>query len=70
MFRISRDIFGFDADTIDQARERLRHAKPGRYHVDEIRPDRFPSGHISRAWGGLIRHASGRVEAEPHPWPN
>ena len=42
---------------------------PGRYDVDEIRADPFPSGHTSRQWGRMIRHADGRVEEEPWPWP-
>ena len=39
----------------------------GRYEVDEIRADPFPSGHTSWQWGRLIRHPDGRVEDEP--WP-
>ena len=70
MFRISRIETGFDADSIDQARERLQREEPGFYRVDEIRADPFPSGHTSRAWGGLIRHADGLVQVEPHPWPH
>jgi hypothetical protein len=68
MFRIIRGESGLDADTIEQAREELRTAEPGRYHVDEIRADAFPSGHTSRAWGHLIRGYDGRVVEEPHPW--
>jgi hypothetical protein len=41
---------------------------PGRYDVDEIRADPFPSGHTSRSWGRMIRHPDGRVEDEPWPW--
>ena len=48
MFRISRGDSGFDADTLERARETLRDGKPGRYHVDEIRAEPFPSGHTSR----------------------
>lgn len=68
MFRISRGESGFDSDTLERAREILREGKPGRYHVAEIRADPFPSGHTSRAWGSLIRHADGRVENER--WPS
>ena len=68
MSRISRDETGFDADTIGRARETLRREEPGLYRVDEIRAEPFPSGHTSRAWGSLIRHADGRVEDEPYPW--
>ncbi len=70
MFRVTRGDTGFDADSRDQARELLRHEEPGPYRVDEIRADPFPSGHASRAWGGLIRHADGRVEEQPYPWTN
>ena len=69
MFRISRAEAGFDAGTLDQARDRLRPEESGRYHVDEIRAEPLPSGHTSTAWGSLVRHPDGRVEAEPHPWP-
>jgi hypothetical protein len=68
MFRISRGKWGFDSDSLEEAREVLRDEKPGRFHVDEIRADAFPSGHTSRARGSLIRHADGRVEDEPWPW--
>jgi len=68
MFRISRGDSGFDADTIEQAREMLRDGEPGRYHVDEIRADPFPSGHTSRRWGIGIKRADGSVELEPDPW--
>ena len=47
----------------------VRRQPPGRYDVDEIRADPFPSGHTSRQWGRMIRHADGRVEEEPWPWP-
>jgi hypothetical protein len=68
MFRISHGKSGFDADTIERARDPIRGAEPGRYHVDEIRAEPFPSGHTSRAWGNLIRDFDGRVAEEPHPW--
>jgi hypothetical protein len=67
MFRISRGESGFDSETLERAREVVREETPGRYHVDEIRADPFPSGHTSRAWGSLIRYADGRVEDEAHP---
>jgi hypothetical protein len=52
MFRVSHKGEGIDdAETIDDAREIVRGQEPGRYDVDEIRADPFPSGHISRAWG-------------------
>jgi hypothetical protein len=47
MFRVSRGQSDFDAETLDQARKKLRNAKPGRYHVYEIGADPFPSGHTS-----------------------
>jgi hypothetical protein len=62
MYRISGEQSGFDADTIEQARERLRNAEPGRYHVDEIRAEPFPSGRRSRVWGTVVRHADGRID--------
>ena len=68
MFRINRGKSGFDSDTLEQAREIVHHGEPGKYYVDEIRADPFPSCHTSRAWSSLIRHADGRVEDEPYPW--
>lgn len=68
MFRITRGESGFDSDALERAREILRQGKPGKYHVDQLRADPFPSGHTSRAWGSLIRHADGRVEDERRPW--
>jgi hypothetical protein len=55
MFRLSRNGEGIDdADAIDGAREIVRGQPPGRYDVDEIRADPFPSGHTSRSWGWMI----------------
>src|SRR5262249_36625898 len=41
---------------------------PGRFDVDEIRAEPFPSGHTSRSWGRMIRRPDGRVVDEPWPW--
>jgi hypothetical protein len=68
MFRVTHKGEGLDnADTIDGARQIVRGQTPGRYDVDEIRGEPFPSGLTSRQWGHLIRHPDGRVEDEP--WP-
>jgi hypothetical protein len=55
-------------DTIDGAREIVRSRPSGRYDMDEIRAEPFPSGHTSRQLGRMIRHPDGRVEDEPWPW--
>jgi hypothetical protein len=34
MYRITRGESGFGADTIDETRETLRQAEPGRYYFD------------------------------------
>ena len=69
MFRVSHQGEGIDdADGIEGAREVVRHQAPGRYDVDEIRGESFPTGHTSRSWGRMIRHPGGRVEDEPWPW--
>ncbi len=69
MFRVSHGGEAIDdAQTIDGAREVVRGLQPGRYDVDEIRVDPFPSGHTSRQWGRMIRRPDGRVEDEPWPW--
>ena len=70
MFRVSRKGEGIeDADTIDGAREIVRGQPSGRYDVDEIRAEPFPSGYTSRSWGRLVRRPDGRVNDEPWPWP-
>jgi hypothetical protein len=68
MFRVSRDRMIEDADSFEGARAMMRGQKRGRYHVDEILADPFPSSHKSRAWGSLIKHPDGKVEDERHPW--
>jgi hypothetical protein len=69
MFRVSqRGECIDDADTIEGAREIVRDQLPGRYDVDEIRGEPFPSRHTNRSWGRMIRHPDGRVEDEPWPW--
>jgi hypothetical protein len=69
MFLVSHRGHDIDhADTIEGAREIVRGQPPGRYDVDDIRAEPFPSGHTSRAWGHLIRHPDGRVEDEPWTW--
>jgi hypothetical protein len=68
-FRVSRQGVGIDdADTINAARQIVRDQPPGRYDVDDIRAEPFPSGHTSRQWGRLIRRTGGRVDDEPWPW--
>jgi len=46
MFRATRGQSGFDADSLDQARERVRREEPGLYRVDEIRADPFVAPRI------------------------
>ena len=68
MFRVSQDDLIGDADTIEAAKEIVRVQRPGRYHVDEISADPFPSGHTSHRWGVAIKRPDGSVELEPDPW--
>ena len=69
MFRVSQHGESIDdADTIEGVKEIVRGEPPGRYDVDEIQAEPFPSGHTSRSWVRLIRHKDGRVEDEPWPW--
>jgi hypothetical protein len=68
MFRIS--VNGkpvVDVDTEEQIEPIVRAGKPGRYHVDEIRPnhDLFPSGHSSRPWGTVTLELDGRIAVKP-----
>jgi hypothetical protein len=57
-----------DADTSEGARGIVRGPPPGRYDVDEIRAEPFPSGHTSRQCGRLIRHPDGPFKEEPWAW--
>ncbi len=50
MFRVTHGETGFDADTLDQVRDRLRREEPGLYHVDEIRAEPSPTA-IRRGLG-------------------
>ena len=68
MFRVCHRGDGIDdADTIEGARGIVQGQPTGRYDVDEIRAEPFPSGHTSRQWGRVIRHPDG-IEDEPWPW--
>jgi hypothetical protein len=67
MSRISRCDSVFDADTTDQTRATLPTARPGRYHVDEIRATTIPCGSMSRARGRLTRQAGRIVADDPYP---
>jgi hypothetical protein len=49
-----------DADTIDGARQIVGDHPMDRYEVNEVRAEPSPSGHTSRQWGRMIRHAAGR----------
>jgi hypothetical protein len=69
MLRVSHRGEGIDdADTIESTRGIVRGLPAGRYDVDEIRAEPFPSGHTSRGWERLIRHQDGRVENGPWLW--
>jgi hypothetical protein len=69
MLRVSHKGEGIDhADSMAGARAIVRGQEPGRYDVDEIRAEPFPSGYTSRSWGRMIRHSDGRVEDEAWPW--
>ena len=49
LFRVSHKGKGLgDADTIEGAREIVQGQPPGRYEVDEMRAQPWPSGHTSR----------------------
>jgi hypothetical protein len=71
MFRISRNGQEpvVDVDTLEEIEPTVRRAEPGRYHVDEISSDAFPSGHTSRRWSFGIKRADGSVVVQPDPRP-
>jgi hypothetical protein len=57
-----------DVDSVEAVEGAVRAGGPGRYDVDEIRAEPFPSGHTSRQWGRLIRHPDGTFQEEPWAW--
>jgi hypothetical protein len=66
LFRVSQGGEGIDdADTIEGAREIARGQPTGRYDLDEIRADPFPSGYTSLSWCRIIRHPDERVDVSP-----
>jgi hypothetical protein len=68
MFRVSHCGEGIDdADTLKGARGIVQGQPPGRYDVDEIRADPFPSGHTSRRWGIAIKPPDGVVILDLDP---
>jgi hypothetical protein len=55
MFRASRRGEGIDdADTIEGARAIVRGQPPGRYDVDEIQAEPFPTGHSGVLRGRML----------------
>jgi hypothetical protein len=72
MFRISRDDQEpiVDVDTVEAIEPVIRLLKPGRWHIDELPANPFPSGHTARHWGVGIKRADGSVVLERDPWPD
>jgi hypothetical protein len=69
VYRVSRQGQGIDdADTIEGTRQVVQGQPPGRYDLDEIRAEPFPSEHTDRSWAPLVRLPDGRVEEELWPW--
>jgi hypothetical protein len=70
MFRISRNgqepIVNVDA--VEQIEPEIRALPQGRWHIDELPVNPFPSGHTSRRWGVGIKRADGSLVIEPDPW--
>jgi hypothetical protein len=72
MFRIIREPdYYATAASPDDIAQALRHARPGRFVVEEVSPagQLLPSGHSCRRWGTAIRHPDGQVILDPDPWP-
>jgi hypothetical protein len=68
-----RSIRGQDyytmATTPDEIVEALRHARPGRFIVEELSQagQLLPSGHSCRRWGSAICHDDGQVTLDLGP---
>jgi hypothetical protein len=43
---------------------------PGRYHIDEISHDPFPSDHTSRRWGIAVKRCDSSVSIARDIWAN
>jgi hypothetical protein len=57
-----------DADSIGWLKAYVGALPPGRYTVDEIGSNPFPSGHTARRWGVLHKRAASMVASETDPW--
>jgi hypothetical protein len=69
MYRITGKYdFRKDVDRVQEIEPAIRSIPPGRYDVDEISADPFPSGHTSRRWGAVIKEADGSVVIKPERW--
>jgi hypothetical protein len=72
MFRIIRKPNDYaTAANPDEIAQALRHARPGRFVVEEVSPagQLLPSGYSCRRWGTAIRHPDSQVTLDPDPWP-
>jgi hypothetical protein len=72
MYRIIREPNDYaTADSPDEIAQAIRHARPGRFVVEEVAPagQLLPSGYSCRRWGTVIRHPDGQVTLDPDPWP-
>ena len=56
------------ADSQEGIKRIIEGLGPGRYRVDEISSDPFPSGHTSKRWGVKIKHGDWCVTIDRDPW--
>jgi hypothetical protein len=63
MYRISRNGHEpiINVDTVEQIEPEIPDLPAGRWHIDELPTNPFPSGHTSRRWGVAVKRADGSV---------
>jgi hypothetical protein len=72
MFRIIREPNDYaTAASPDEIAQAIRHARPGRFVVEEVSPagQLLRTGCSCRRWGTAVRHPNGQVTLDPDPWP-
>ncbi len=57
-----------EGNSIDEAIEIVRQAKPGRYRVDLVPDGADPAPGSARSWGEIIKTLRGRIKLNAPPW--
>lgn len=57
-----------EGNSIDEAIEIVKGAKPGRYRVDLVPDAADPAAGSARNWGEIIKTVRGRIKLVAPPW--